>query len=86
MECRNCGCTDLSACGGGCVWVFDRLCSKCTPEILKFECRDEGHSFDFKIRDDGRYEVDGDIYDTVDEVSCPVCGSNNVTEKDRGSP
>lgn len=32
--CRVCGCTDLEACDGGCVWVedpegLDDLCSNC---------------------------------------------------------
>lgn len=32
--CRACGCTDLEACDGGCVWVEDPegladLCSRC---------------------------------------------------------
>lgn len=27
--CRDCGCTNLSACPGGCWWVDDDLCSSC---------------------------------------------------------
>lgn len=27
--CRACGCTDDSACAGGCWWVADDLCSSC---------------------------------------------------------
>jgi hypothetical protein len=29
--CRECGCTDASACPGGCSWVADDLCSACAP-------------------------------------------------------
>lgn len=34
--CRQCGCTDLMACTGGCSWVQADLCSKCaqTPPSL----------------------------------------------------
>lgn len=28
-KCRVCGCTDISACPGGCYWVEDDLCSEC---------------------------------------------------------
>jgi hypothetical protein len=36
--CRNCGCTDLAACPGGCWWVEDPeqlgdLCSACLPDV-----------------------------------------------------
>lgn len=27
--CRSCGCTDDTACIGGCAWVADGLCSAC---------------------------------------------------------
>ena len=27
--CRHCGCTDFSACAGGCSWVAEDLCSAC---------------------------------------------------------
>lgn len=27
--CRECGCTDISACDGGCEWVAMDLCSAC---------------------------------------------------------
>lgn len=27
--CRVCGCTNFSACAGGCWWVEDELCSAC---------------------------------------------------------
>lgn len=27
--CRRCGCTEFSACPGGCVWVEPDLCSRC---------------------------------------------------------
>lgn len=81
MECRSCGCTDQSPCGMGCVWVFFDLCSNCTPETVTFACRDEAHSFDFTIRDDGLYEVDGETYQSLEEVSCPECGSDDVLEK-----
>lgn len=29
--CRVCGCTDESACDGGCSWIGDDLCSACAP-------------------------------------------------------
>lgn len=28
-KCRQCGCTDLRACPGGCAWVTEDLCSRC---------------------------------------------------------
>jgi hypothetical protein len=31
--CRRCGCTDVSACEGGCAWVADDLCSRCSGPI-----------------------------------------------------
>jgi hypothetical protein len=30
-HCRVCGCSNLSACAGGCWWVEDDLCSSCVP-------------------------------------------------------
>jgi hypothetical protein len=27
--CRVCGCTELEACEGGCIWVEADLCSRC---------------------------------------------------------
>ena len=29
--CRECGCTELNACEGGCWWVEPGLCSACAP-------------------------------------------------------
>jgi hypothetical protein len=29
MQCRVCGCTDLQACPGGCIWAAPGLCSRC---------------------------------------------------------
>jgi hypothetical protein len=29
--CRICGCTENSACDGGCSWIEDDLCSECEP-------------------------------------------------------
>lgn len=31
QRCRVCGCSNLSACEGGCAWVADDLCSACEP-------------------------------------------------------
>jgi hypothetical protein len=31
--CRHCGCTDASACEGGCSWVEPDLCSRCEAEV-----------------------------------------------------
>lgn len=28
-ECRVCGCTEMRACPGGCLWVEHNLCSRC---------------------------------------------------------
>lgn len=28
-QCRVCGCTELSACEGGCIWATEDLCSRC---------------------------------------------------------
>ena len=33
--CRVCGCTWNNACEGGCYWVEDGLCSKCTEKMRK---------------------------------------------------
>lgn len=34
-KCVGCGCSDFSACKGGCFWVKKDLCSRCasTPEL-----------------------------------------------------
>lgn len=32
QACRSCGCTNFSACPGGCWWVEDDLCSSCDYE------------------------------------------------------
>lgn len=29
--CRECGCTDMHACEGGCWWIEPDLCSACAP-------------------------------------------------------
>jgi hypothetical protein len=29
--CRVCGCSEVSACAGGCSWVAADLCSRCPP-------------------------------------------------------
>ena len=31
--CRQCGCTNESACEGGCYWVEEDLCSKCEHQV-----------------------------------------------------
>lgn len=28
-QCRVCGCTDIRACEGGCIWAEVDLCSRC---------------------------------------------------------
>lgn len=33
QACRDCGCTNLSACDGGCWWVEDDLCSSCAVAV-----------------------------------------------------
>lgn len=33
-QCRECGCTDNSACDEGCAWVEPDLCSACAPEAV----------------------------------------------------
>jgi hypothetical protein len=33
QQCRECGCTNLSACPGGCWWVDDDLCSSCQAAV-----------------------------------------------------
>jgi hypothetical protein len=38
--CRQCGCTDESACEDGCHWVGPDLCSRCAPEAAKPEPAD----------------------------------------------
>lgn len=36
--CRECGCTDLEACPGGCWWVEPDLCSACASGVFE-DCR-----------------------------------------------
>lgn len=31
-HCRDCGCTDIQACPGGCYWVSDNQCSACAQK------------------------------------------------------
>ena len=33
-KCRVCGCTDESACDGGCCWVFPDVCSSCEGALI----------------------------------------------------
>jgi hypothetical protein len=33
QRCRVCGCSNFSACAGGCWWVEDDLCSSCAPAV-----------------------------------------------------
>lgn len=33
--CRECGCTDIHACPGGCSWVEADLCSGCATQLLR---------------------------------------------------
>jgi hypothetical protein len=33
QRCRRCGCSNLSACAGGCWWVEDDLCSSCAVAV-----------------------------------------------------
>lgn len=35
-KCRRCGCTENSACDGGCWWVDVDLCSRCNGEKTLF--------------------------------------------------
>lgn len=30
--CRDCGCTDITACDEGCYWVAENLCSACAAK------------------------------------------------------
>lgn len=30
-QCRECGCTELNACHGGCAWAEEDLCTACVP-------------------------------------------------------
>ena len=34
-KCRECGCTDVNACQGGCYWVAENLCSKCGVVVTR---------------------------------------------------
>lgn len=36
--CLVCGCTDHSACAGGCSWVQAGLCSACLPAVRAASC------------------------------------------------
>jgi hypothetical protein len=42
-KCRVCGCTDISACPGGCYWVEDDLCSECVEvdEEIEIEIEED---------------------------------------------
>lgn len=33
QRCRSCGCSNFSACAGGCWWVEDDLCSSCATAV-----------------------------------------------------
>lgn len=33
QQCRSCGCSNLSACEGGCWWFEDDLCSSCVQPL-----------------------------------------------------
>jgi hypothetical protein len=48
--CRVCGCTEDSACEGGCHWVGPDLCSQCGPEIAA-----NGNGFEFDCTGCGRH-------------------------------
>lgn len=34
-KCRECGCTDLNSCPGGCSWITDDLCSACDFKVME---------------------------------------------------
>lgn len=51
QRCRVCGCSNLSACTGGCWWVEDDLCSSCRGTepmtVIRFTgCPPSGPDFD----------------------------------------
>jgi hypothetical protein len=61
-KCRECGCTDLNACQGGCYWVEDDLCSQCAIKLgilqddeyesCDEECNCESEDVDFEEEDE----------------------------------
>jgi hypothetical protein len=61
--CRQCGCSDVQACPGGCYWVEPDLCRCCAPK-LDLEALDDLH---VRILD-----LDGDAmcYACEDEWPC----------------
>ncbi|MBN8260961.1 MAG: hypothetical protein J0L59_01395 [Xanthomonadales bacterium] len=36
-RCRDCGCTDLQACSGGCHWVSQDQCSACAQKNITID-------------------------------------------------
>ncbi len=40
QKCAVCGCTDDCACPGGCYWVADNLCSRCSDAPIEVLCSD----------------------------------------------
>jgi hypothetical protein len=42
LQCRVCGCTDASACEGGCSWVEFDLCSRCAARLKAMATRAMG--------------------------------------------
>lgn len=71
-RCRVCGCTDLSACDGGCFWVEPGLCSQCSPA----EPEDQVHGAGAELED----QVHGA---GTEKQKCPECGSEEI---EGGSP
>ncbi len=43
QSCRRCGCSNFSACDGGCWWVEDDLCSSCvdTDDVAEWKRQEE---------------------------------------------
>lgn len=70
MKCDFCGCTDNSACPGGCRWVVPGICSQC-ERIIDAVCTHCGHLF--------ATNRNTNVF-SVDELACPICGSINVEE------
>jgi hypothetical protein len=68
MTCQGCGCSDSSACDGGCMWVAARICSRCALESL---------------REAGRHrEADllEPIYEEVQRTLCIECDSGPLVD------
>lgn len=91
MKCIGCGCTDRSACSGGCFWAAPNVCCKCLPQELEANCRDCDREFEFTIQKPDLITVtqeDGEEAEFEDpgDIECPDCRSTNIAAFELSKP